>query len=93
MSTVSPLEALSPLAAPASSAQVSQRSMPGSVKGTMDQAKHSAVVAPVMDLLDGLSSNPSSPGIEVLNGQCTVYTLYFLISFFALVWFCNLVIK
>lgn len=61
MSSVSPLEALSTLPSPVSSAQVSQRSMLGSVKGTIDQSKHPAGVAPVMDLLDGLSPNPSSP--------------------------------
>ncbi|XXG73082.1 hypothetical protein AAC387_Pa07g2060 [Persea americana] len=58
MSSVSPLEALSTLPSPVSSAQVSQRSMLASVKGTIDQSKQPSGVAPVMDLLDGLSSNP-----------------------------------
>lgn len=82
MSSVSPLEALSTLPSPVSSAQVSQRSMLASVKGTIDQSKQPSGVAPVMDLLDGLSSNPLALGIEVLNVQCTVYTSLLFLHWF-----------
>ncbi|XP_058112225.1 AP-1 complex subunit gamma-2-like [Magnolia sinica] len=61
MPSMSPLDTLSSLSSPAS-AQASQISLLDSVKDTVVQTKSAAGSAPVMDLLDGLSSNLSTPG-------------------------------
>ncbi|XP_077237790.1 AP-1 complex subunit gamma-2-like [Tasmannia lanceolata] len=62
MPSISPLESLSALSSPSSSTQFSQRSTFGYVKETAEHTKSPAGTSPVMDLLDGLSSNLPMPG-------------------------------
>lgn len=61
LSSVAPMGTVSPLASQAPPDQASQRPIFGSLNETVDQTRSPSSAAPVMDLLDGLSSNLSTP--------------------------------
>eukprot|EP00262_Sarcandra_glabra_P001027 TRINITY_DN11040_c0_g2_i1.p1 TRINITY_DN11040_c0_g2~~TRINITY_DN11040_c0_g2_i1.p1 ORF type:complete len:780 (-),score=154.51 TRINITY_DN11040_c0_g2_i1:239-2497(-) len=72
MPSVSPLERMPPLSSPVSSSEASQRSMLSSLNGAAE-VRSPGGGSPVIDLLDGLSSNPSVTGNSPVFSSITAF--------------------